>query len=76
MGFCVICAQWADCKRCVCGGGFYCSTYCQRIHWAVYLEPRRVQCGSETARAIVALKVPPEFLTLTLQYVYRPPARR
>ena len=43
-GLCCVCLEYADCKRCLCKGGWYCSIDCQKWHWRYAPEPHRDCC--------------------------------
>ena len=58
MGLCVVCMEYRDCKRCMCGGGFYCSKECQMWHWAEAPEPHRLDCPIKAARDLFRSLVP------------------
>ena len=49
---CVICFTYADCKRCTCRGGWYCSKACQRFDWAYAADPHRDVCPLRQAKVI------------------------
>ena len=51
-GLCVICLTYADCKRCACGGGWYCSRTCQYCDWADAAEPHRDVCPLRQVKKI------------------------
>ena len=44
IGLCVVCLGYANCKRCECGAGWYCSRSCQRFDWDISEEPHRDVC--------------------------------
>ena len=58
LGLCVICMEYWNCRRCMCGGGFYCSKECQMWHWAEAPEPHRLDCPIKAARDLFRSLVP------------------
>ena len=51
-GLCVVCLEFADCKRCECGGGWYCGRKCQHFDWQFSEDPHKVVCPIMVLREI------------------------
>ena len=49
---CVICLTPSNCKRCLCGGGWYCGHDCQLFDWKFADDPHRQVCSANLAKQL------------------------
>ena len=74
MGLCVICMEYRNCKRCMCGGGFYCSRECQKWHWADAPEPHCAECPVKVCQdhfRTMMPSMPKHVADLIFSYIHR-----
>ena len=65
-GLCCVCLEYADCKRCLCKGGWYCSKDCQKWHWRYAPEPHRDCCPLRYLYHIWKIKKIPQDVQLVI----------
>ena len=51
--FCIVCFEFAYCRRCACGGCLYCGIACQRQDWKAHKTYCHLKKISEMLRGIV-----------------------
>jgi hypothetical protein len=66
-GLCCVCLSYADCKRCLCKGGWYCSRTCQKWHWRYAPAPHRDCCPLRDLYRILKINKIPQDVQLMIE---------
>lgn len=72
-GLCIVSLNPGNCKRCECGGGWYCSRACQKHDWAISEEPHRDVCPLHTFKGVCdSYHIPRKLREMIVSFIIKP----